>query len=234
MSFSCSHTSTDCRHARRIATRNNILEAAERIILAEGYTALTTKKLVEEAGVSERTIFNHFDSLEHVALSRAGDLLTETFEGHKLPEVSDTPQLPSTIENFFREHIASDAGAEALGRFTLLAISLSSTIENNFDTMGSAIFKALRELAEKLISQLDSLQPPLPREQLFKLALYTHQLSSSIAVGMGKAIFEQLDTGPRPILQEELVQLENLEMLETLREGIFWAFDQVNAGKPVL
>lgn len=222
----------DRRHARRLATRAAILEAAERIVLDDGYTSLVTKRLVEEAGVSERTIFNHFDSLEDVVLSRVGDLLTETFEGHALPAGLAPQELPHAIDRFFRTHIESDAGANSLQRFARLAIALGSVIGNEEEAIGSAVFKTLGKLAQALIYQVEELYPELQLDFRLKLNHYIFNLSTAIPLGMGKSIVERFGTNPQCVSAAEISGLSPDEALTDLRAGILWAFDQVNHGQP--
>ncbi len=45
-------------------------------MLENGLAGLRTKDLVRRAGVSERTVFNHFDSIEDTALTRIEEYLT--------------------------------------------------------------------------------------------------------------------------------------------------------------
>lgn len=234
MTFPSSKPPTDRRHARKLATRLAILEAAERVVLADGYAALTTKRLVEEAGVSERTIFNHFDSLEHVVLSRVGDLLIEMFKGHTLPVDLAPAELPQAIDSFYREHIGSSTGAESLQKFAHLALSLGSLMASDEDAIGSAVLKALGELARVITQQVEETYPQIPVEFHFKLTQYIFNLSMAIAMGIAKAVYEQYGTTPHCINADQLENLPSDESLAQLRAGILWSFDQVNRGKPTL
>lgn len=45
-----------------LSTSEKILEAAMRLFSEKGYKSVTTKKIAKEAGVSEMTIFRHFDN----------------------------------------------------------------------------------------------------------------------------------------------------------------------------
>lgn len=61
---------TDKRSARKAENRIAIVEAAESLILEGGYGALNAEALAERAGVSRRTIFNHFASVDDVLVTR--------------------------------------------------------------------------------------------------------------------------------------------------------------------
>lgn len=50
-------------------TRQKILETAMDIIGEQGYTALTTARLVKQAGIAKGTLYHHFDSIEAVLIS---------------------------------------------------------------------------------------------------------------------------------------------------------------------
>ena len=54
----------DKRSARKAENRIAIMDAAEKLVLAGGLKALTADALAKESGVSRRTIFNHFSSVE--------------------------------------------------------------------------------------------------------------------------------------------------------------------------
>jgi len=50
-------------------TRKQILDAAQRLIEAGGFTRLTTKEIAQEAGCAEGTIFKHFERKEDLCLA---------------------------------------------------------------------------------------------------------------------------------------------------------------------
>lgn len=50
-------------------TRDRILEAAERIMRTKGLAQATTREIAREAGCSEGTLYNHFESKEALFLS---------------------------------------------------------------------------------------------------------------------------------------------------------------------
>jgi AcrR family transcriptional regulator len=51
------------------ATRQQILDAAQRLIEKEGFSRLTTKEIAVEAGVAEGTLFKHFKSKDNLCLA---------------------------------------------------------------------------------------------------------------------------------------------------------------------
>ena len=71
----------------RISMRKaQILEAAARVFTRKGYHRATTKEIAEEAGVSEGTIYNYFDSKDALLVSMMGQLAEAQQLDEKLSE----------------------------------------------------------------------------------------------------------------------------------------------------
>ncbi|HEX3244515.1 MAG TPA: helix-turn-helix domain-containing protein [Chloroflexota bacterium] len=83
--------------------RDQLLDAAARIYGEAGYRGATTRRIAEQAGVNEITLFRHFgskDALIREAISRAGTPLTAA----ALP---GTPRDPAReLREWARAHIA--------------------------------------------------------------------------------------------------------------------------------
>lgn len=70
-------------------TGNKILTASMHLFAQKGYSAVTTKEIAKEAGVSEMTVFRHFDNkhnlfakaFDRFVFSPKGDALYEELEG---------------------------------------------------------------------------------------------------------------------------------------------------------
>lgn len=58
-------------------TRDRILEAAERIMRTKGLAQATTREIAREAGCSEGTLYNHFESKEALFLAVLRDRLPD-------------------------------------------------------------------------------------------------------------------------------------------------------------
>lgn len=70
--------------------RDRLLAAAARVFAASGYRGATTRRIAQEAGVNEVTLFRHFgskDALIHEALRRAGAVAADP-----LPAVPRDPE----------------------------------------------------------------------------------------------------------------------------------------------
>src|SRR5579884_822985 len=50
----------------RAVRRRNLLEAAERLFLRDGYRHATMERVAEEAGVSKQTLYNYFADKEEL------------------------------------------------------------------------------------------------------------------------------------------------------------------------
>ncbi|MBV8574331.1 MAG: TetR/AcrR family transcriptional regulator [Acetobacteraceae bacterium] len=53
-------------NARRVGSREAIIEAAERLFLARGFGSVSMDELAEKAGVARRTLYNQFTSKEEI------------------------------------------------------------------------------------------------------------------------------------------------------------------------
>jgi len=100
------------------ARRNQILDAAARVFADRGYHRATTKHIASQAGVSEGTIYNYFDS--------KGDLLIGIVK--RLSSVD-------TMSNELAGALSADA------RAALLAITRHrmAMIERNFETVQAVL-----------------------------------------------------------------------------------------------
>lgn len=67
---------TDRRTALRLRHRQAILDAARAIIAEQGVAGLTTGVLAERADVSQRTVFNHFQSIDDVVVITCAEELS--------------------------------------------------------------------------------------------------------------------------------------------------------------
>lgn len=66
-----------------LSLRDKLLKISRRLLLAEGYRALSMRKIAAEAGVSATSIYLHFsnkDDLIHTLIEEAVDELTQTIE----------------------------------------------------------------------------------------------------------------------------------------------------------
>jgi AcrR family transcriptional regulator len=68
------------------ATRQKILDAAEKLILLKGLARVTTKEIAREIGLSEGALYRHFDHKEEIffaLMARHLPAFYETFQAHQ-------------------------------------------------------------------------------------------------------------------------------------------------------
>lgn len=73
-------TTTPERPTRTSRSRQALTDAAVQIVAADGIDALTADRIAAVAGVSRRTLFNHFDRVEDVLTASVEDLTAETID----------------------------------------------------------------------------------------------------------------------------------------------------------
>ena len=122
---------TDKRSARKAENRIAIVEAAESLILEGGYGALNAEALAERAGVSRRTIFNHFASVDDVLVTRIAPFAhllyaLEMDSPAKFEEYSHVI-LERTYDIFLEQYLAAYPDLPYL-RVAVFASNLSETI----------------------------------------------------------------------------------------------------------
>jgi AcrR family transcriptional regulator len=124
--------------------RAEILEAAERIFVADGYEAATIRKIADEVGVSSTALYMHFRDKDQILLEICTGAMAELLEGNR--QISSMPVDAVTrvrmilegymnfafahpnayrlvfnsspgVDSVRREHAAKLLGAECIERF---------------------------------------------------------------------------------------------------------------------
>ena len=113
---------TDRRTALRLRHRRAILDAAKAIIAEQGASGVTLSLLAERADISQRTVFNHFKSIDDVVTT------------------SCTEELSAVMEAFTQE--ASDGTAD--GSLTAIFAGLANALRSSdVPAILSYLWKAL-------------------------------------------------------------------------------------------
>jgi AcrR family transcriptional regulator len=99
-------------------SRTKLLEAAARVYAESGFRGATTRRIAEEAGVNEVTIFRHFGS--------KAALIDEAVRSRALPPVSERPRLPERpldpereLTDWCAAHLAQMRASRAFFRKTM-------------------------------------------------------------------------------------------------------------------
>ncbi len=230
----------DRRHARREATRKAILDAAETIVLEDGFEALKSRTLAERAGISERSLFNHFPNLHDVILARVSSYLVRLLDEPSIPARLSAHEIPEALDRKFRESFDRPGADELFARFLALSMRLSPDM---LDMLGQHILRTLASVAEQLMEALAENYPSLDFEQGVKIQMYVFNLTTGIAFGLlhgvnRLGILDASRSGPCSTGKARVTQTiqgaEAIDLLtlEVLREDLNWAFAQVANGRP--
>jgi AcrR family transcriptional regulator len=92
------------RERQKQLTRELIAEAARRRFMERGFDAVTVAEVAREAGVSEKTVFNHFPTKEDLFYSRM-----ESFADRMLEAIRDRG-ADETILDAFARFMTSERG----------------------------------------------------------------------------------------------------------------------------
>src|SRR5260370_15981507 len=79
------------------ATRQKILDAAEKLLLLKGLARVTTKEIARETGLSEGALYRHFDHKEEIffaLMARHLPTFHETFQAHQARTGTPSENLP--------------------------------------------------------------------------------------------------------------------------------------------
>lgn len=220
-----SHT-LDKRRARTLATRTAILDAAEALVTEDGIGALTTKALVEKAGVSERTIFNHFSHIDHILIARITEYITplfnsDCFSHEEQLHVEKVEDLPDAIEAKFLASILEPEVQSALNKFFVLA---SATAQQSHQILAENIIQLLMRASLVGMQRLEQEFPQLTLDQRYKVDIYLNNLTFALGVRFVRGVEVLCDPDKPDIIPH----------IDEFVPHFKWAIQQVNQGKPTL
>ena len=144
-----------------------ILEAAARVFAQKGYHAATTKEIAAQAGVSEGTIYNYFQSKEDLLVS--------------IPRlISDTTLLPA-LSKILTTPTTSGEEEEKL---------MTIVLENAFQTLQRNV-----DLLKVLFSTLPTMDEETLEEYLRRMPLYLAQfLEEFLQTRIAQGVYRPMDT----------------------------------------
>jgi len=90
----------------KTATRQRILDAAQRLFAAQGFEAATTRDIAREAEIGVGTLFNYFPSKEAIALCLVSEAYTQAAEQFEADLPSESGE-PLTLEEELFAHVAA-------------------------------------------------------------------------------------------------------------------------------
>lgn len=194
----------DKRSARKAENRIAIMDAAEKLVLAGGLKALTADALAKESGVSRRTIFNHFSSVEAAAVERLNEYLNRIFE--VIPDFCtpigpnfERDMLDGVRAAFNTEHLAEHVEPHARMLFALQDYS----IDNKFNEYSSTSYM---NFIEMVVDKLWQQRQDIPR---MRIAIFGNLIASAVCEGI-MASFYGSEGNPQPPEDAEKMR-ENIE-----------------------
>jgi AcrR family transcriptional regulator len=96
--YLCSIMTSDLKRKTSELRQRHVLEAAIRVLKRDGYRAATVRSIAREAGVSDGTIYNVFDSKEALLISALNALLGDALTVTDSAQPSGAQQTNGEIE----------------------------------------------------------------------------------------------------------------------------------------
>ena len=140
----------DGRTARAVRTRDSLVDATIALV-EEGDLRPTAPRIAERAGVSVRSVFQHFDDLETL-FSAMGDRVVERLALLIRPIDPGAP-LAERVTAFVRQRSEVHEAITPINRAAILQLPASTTIDRQFRA-GHSFVSA--HLAEVFATELDA------------------------------------------------------------------------------
>lgn len=197
------------REQNKAATRAAIAEAARRLLADEGPDALTAEKVADAAGVSRRTLFNYFSSVEAALNAPLNAFLDRAAAGlDALP--ADVPPTVAAVETL------SALADETEGLATVADVFM---LAQDNPQLARLQLEAWDQCAAQIRAAMSA---RVPAEAGFELAVYVHAV-----VGAGRAAFQTWADAHR-------ADYRSAAALADLQRHLTVALEQLRDGFPAL
>ncbi len=114
--------------------RAEILRAAERIFVAEGYEGATIRKIADEVGVSSTALYMHFADKDRILLEICDQAMSQLMEINR--EISVRPTDPvSRVRGMLEAYVAFALGNPNAYRLVFCTSSLADSAHRQHATM---------------------------------------------------------------------------------------------------
>ena len=161
---------TSRRELNKTATRAAIADAALELLRSRGSEAVTADRIAEAAGVSRRTFFNYFPSVE-----AALNVPVERFLDHALQRMDAVPEGLTVVA-------AAVQAMQSLAEPRLLApVAELFVLAAGNAQLGRLQLEAWDDCADHLV---DSIRERIPARNDFEAVVFAHSI-----VGAGRAAF---------------------------------------------
>lgn len=169
--------SDDRRRQVKSANRRAILDAAAALAEERGLGHFTVKDLADRAGVSRRTIFNHFASVDDAVYARLSELLGVVVDDFvEIADATPPPAAPSTGAVF--EQLADVIDRTALVRSLSHIARLVGTSEDHPATVLWS-HEVLQSVTARLTAEVTRRNP---QSDPFTVALLASSLINALVV----------------------------------------------------
>jgi AcrR family transcriptional regulator len=163
-------------------SRKRLLEAAAKVYCECGFRGATTRRIAEEAGVNEVTLFRQFGSKSQL-LSEAIGCLDPMAEVH-LPAVPRNPQRELTV--WCDGHLRAMRGSRGLIRKTMAEIE-------EFPAMSPTVGEHQKPQFAELVGYAHKLRPPATKAERTEIATACSMLFGALfADAMGRDVVPTL------------------------------------------
>jgi AcrR family transcriptional regulator len=191
------------RELNKTATRSAIVEAAFDLLRSGGPEAVTADRVADAAGISRRTLFNYFPTVES-----ALNVPTETFLDHALRQFDGAaPSVPVMSA-------AVDAMRSLADRSLLAPVAELFVLSRNNPQLGRQQLEAWDNCANRLMETISS---RVPGHNALEITVFANSI-----VGAGKAAFGYWAlTHAGDLSDSSLTALQNnlTDALAQLRDG---------------
>lgn len=136
----------DGRTARAVRTRDSLVDATIALV-EEGDLRPTAPRIAERAGVSVRSVYQHFDDLETL-FSAVGARVVKRLAGLVRP-IDPSAPLTDRIEAFIDQRTRIHEAVTPINRAAILQLPASATIDQQFRDGHSFLSAHLGEVFER-------------------------------------------------------------------------------------
>lgn len=162
------------REQNKLATKQAIVDAVAQLLKQGPSTALTANEIADSAGISRRTLFNYFPTVDAIFSYPLHQLLDAMVDS--LAEPSETITLLDSI----LQGLKSDEVAQLLGQVAYFGVYLCADDANIYHPAnGNEWQQATNDLYSKVVARY-------PQVDSFAVRVLTHSV-----LGAGQAAFEQ-------------------------------------------
>ena len=146
--------------------RRRILDAAARCVERSGYQQLTTRSVVDEAGVSNGTLYNYFPTKEHLYRALAEDALRGSVE--TVDARAEGAPAVERLRLLLSEHVVTDRPAAAAVAMFRAQIGVGSDVDSEVHRLNASVIALFLPLVTR--AQRDqAIRPDLDAEALVEL-----------------------------------------------------------------